>query len=41
MFEDLNELLNAFDDLKIFAFGFLCALLIIGSVWIELAWRAL
>lgn len=36
-----EELFEAFDDLAPFAFALECAILIIGSICIEFAWRAL
>ena len=41
MKKELEEFLQAVDDMKVYAFGWLCFLLIAGSVWIELARRAI
>lgn len=41
MKQDFETMLQAFDDLKEFAFVFLSVMLIGGSIWLTLALRAL
>lgn len=41
MKDDLNYILEVLDELYPYAFGWLCAVLIIGSIWFELAMRRL
>ena len=41
MMEDLEELLEAFDAMAPYALALECIMLIVGSVWLTLALRAL